>query len=258
MFGEVPTEEMTVGILLHEEAHKEIAKVIPVKVYTRADSLGIRLVNLTIGAQRLLTESLTRELPVFMRHGEVFILGTVDEIALEEGECSVLERKFRASNKRPSRAQLFSDSFQVCLYRTCLVSMRDGKVGIESLLESFGLSGSGGGFSKQFLDNVEDEVRSRVAEQTLQSLGQIAFESVRLLPPVSSEVRLTYVNKDTRETVYEEKLQVNPKDIKSKLDWALRFWRGERKPIPVSERNRWKCNYCEFKQRCWEEMDWED
>ncbi len=77
-----------------------------------------------------------------------------------------------------------------------------------------------------------------------------AFREITKLPKLSSRIELRYIYQETGEEVYREGYVFDPEFFNQKMKWALDYWLGRREPIPVGERNRWKCNFCGYRDMC--------
>ncbi|CAI9100225.1 OLC1v1037176C1 [Oldenlandia corymbosa var. corymbosa] len=59
-----PTKAMKVGAARHTELEEEVAKKVPIQVTSAEDKWALRFINFIVGANQLLFEGLTRELPL--------------------------------------------------------------------------------------------------------------------------------------------------------------------------------------------------
>jgi CRISPR/Cas system-associated exonuclease Cas4 (RecB family) len=77
---------------------------------------------------------------------------------------------------------------------------------------------------------------------------------IQKLPETGNEFEVRYENQLSKKIIGIDKFQFNLEEFKRNCDFVEEFWLGKRNAIPVGESNRWKCNYCEFKQICQNEI----
>ena len=87
-------------------------------------------------------------------------------------------------------------------------------------------------------------------EKDLRKKASYFVDILKKLPPLHEEVLLIYENQDTGEIIGSVKVPFDEKWIDEKIKFARDYWQGKREALKVSERNRWKCNYCDLSEYC--------
>jgi exonuclease V len=271
-YGEIKKLEKERGKEIHKDLLIEISEVIPVEIKTPADKLHTIAHNILVGVNQYKKNGITRELPVFFKFCSALISGVVDEIIKveEEGRDSidrrrkykrtrVTETKTRTTNRRPSSSQTCRDKIQGMIYWYGLDSMINKNMDTKEVYTAFGID----------LETMIDPETVSLSNEYMTSLNILpeerfiygsgyavercindAFREITKLPKLSSRIELRYIYQETGEEVYREEYVFDPEFFNQKMKWALDYWLGRREPIPVGERNRWKCNFCGYRDMC--------
>jgi exonuclease V len=129
-------------------------------------------------------------------------------------------------------------------YRKLLGDLRQGRYTFEDFRDDRGI-GEIGDISPEFKSLLEAEgLYENIAPDDL--LAQV-FEKFRQLPPVSDLIIIRYLHQGSGDHIGDKVVLYDPETIGQKLVHALQFWNGERPATGVDYRERWKCNYCEYK-----------
>jgi exonuclease V len=73
------------------------------------------------------------------------------------------------------------------------------------------------------------------------------FEAFKKLPSISDYLIVRYLHRGSGDHIGDKVVLHDPDIIDKQLDHALKFWNGEREAATVKSRDRWKCNYCEYR-----------
>jgi len=69
------------------------------------------------------------------------------------------------------------------------------------------------------------------------------------IPELSEELEVIYENQQTKRIIGSHRFQFSEGAWKKDLEFASQYWMGNRPAKPVGEKNRWKCDYCPFKEQ---------
>jgi exonuclease V len=238
------TEEMASGSEIHKGLMLELVDEVPVTLESAEDELYLLLLNVRTGLEQLLKEGRTRELYVFGRVGTFPVAGVVDEISLGHGELTLLDHKTRTRPTLPPPPSFLTTEVQVMTYRKMLDDLRQGRYTFEDFRQDRGIDAIGDitpGFRSQL------EAEGLYESITPAELAQQVFGKFRELPPVSDFIIIRYLHQGSGDHIGDKVVLYDPDIIGQKIVHALQFWNGEREASAVKMRERWKCNYCEYK-----------
>jgi len=242
------TEEMSIGKARHDELHKEIAELISVRITSTADMIGVRLHNMVVGLATVLKEKRTRELPVigFFSGLNTPVIGQIDELQVEGKRTRIIDHKTRKSKKMPSLSQIRVAEFQLMTYYRLLKQIQSETLDLKNVLNFYDLNESSL-ITQEFLAQLEPSHRPK--ERNLLRLGGMAVRFAKRLPELSEDLEVIYENQETNRIIGSHRFQFSEETWKQDLEFASQYWLGNRPAKPVSEANRWKCDYCGFKER---------
>lgn len=240
------TEEMARGKTRHKELHEETAELIPVKVVSIADSIGLGLHNLLVGLIRVKEKAQTRELPVFgwLPILNIPLFGHIDELLVEDDRTKVIDHKTRKSGRMPTRAQIRVTEFQLMTYYHLLKNIRSGVFDFRKILECYNLD-SNSTFTDEFLDELG--LAEEPLEKNLLKLTIMINEAAGIIPELSQDLEIIYENQQTKRHIGKHTFKFDAENWRRDIDYAVQYWLGQRPARLVGERNRWKCNFCAFK-----------
>ncbi len=247
MFGRKKTKGMKRGNKIHKELHEEIVEVIEVEPKTFADYMALKLFNCLSGTEQIRSEGMTRELPVWGKVNSLFVSGMIDELNAGSGSVAILDTKTRTKPTMPSEAQKRTTRFQLMVYRHLLDSLKSGRFTHVDFMEHYMFTST---------TVVSDEFRSQMAdtgnriEADVLSLAKRTFESMNMLPSVADDMEVRYEYQETRDIIGSDMFRFDHSDFAKTCDFVEEFWTGKRPARKVSENNKWKCSFCEFKGRC--------
>lgn len=238
------TREMAAGTEMHHDLMLEIVKEIPAEAFTREDEVYLQLLNLRTGLEQLVSEGKTRELYVFGRVGDFPLSGIIDELSFDGRELTLLDHKTRKQPTLPPPPTFATAAIQVQLYRRLLDDLRSGNYTVDQFVSDRQL---------QDLGDISADLKAQLEAQGLYEalrpleLAGAVFAAYRKLPPVSDYLLVRYLHQGTGDHIGDKVVLHDPEEIELKLKHALRFWNGERAALAVRGRERWKCNYCEYR-----------
>jgi len=245
--GRTVKVEMKKGKERHRELHEEVADLIKVETKTTSDQVALILHNQTVGLKRLVSQGMTRELPVWGFINSLFVKGSVDEINLKNQRPYIIDTKTRRSGNMPSEAQKITTRFQLMVYNKLLHDLVAGKFLCEQLLKLFGLGNS---------DTISDEFRKHVneignkIEPNISDFSSATLGLFKCLSPPEKKMAVKYEKQDTGELIGVDEFSFDPERFQRDCDFVEGFWLGEREAKPVEIKNSWKCGFCEFAGDC--------
>ena len=247
-YGKKRTPVMISGGERHRELHEETAELIPVKTRTKADNTALLFQNMISCTRQLQHRGLTREFPVIGEIPPLKIRGQIDELVLRDDAVYIRDYKTRRSPTLPSYWQQRCTETQLMFYHKLLSDIVIGEFTIHNALNMLDLDRD---------DSVSDEFHSAMNENGLElhspnvsEIGEHAFNLLRALPSISDRFTVTYEHQETKKKIGVHEFALNKKGFSRDLEFILGYWTGERDAIPVGEKNRWKCRFCEHASRC--------
>jgi exonuclease V len=165
---------------------------------------------------------------------------------VEGKRTRIIDHKTRRSNKMPSPSQTRVAEFQLMTYYRLLKQVRSETLDLKNVLNFYDLNESSL-ITQEFLAQLEPSHRPK--ERNLLRLGGMAVRFAKRLPELSEDLEVIYENKETNRIIGSHRFQFSEETWKQDLEFASQYWLGNRPAKPVSERNRWKCDYCGFKER---------
>jgi exonuclease V len=240
------TEGTIAGKEIHRDFLLELVREATVETETREDAVFVLMLNLRNGLEQLIADGMTRELYVFGRACGFPIAGIIDELSLKDGRVVLLDHKTRLRPTLPPPPSVKPTEVQVMLYRMLLEDLREGRYTYEDFAADAGLEGLGD-ISQGLKDQLE--VAGIVFEYTsVERLARDVFEAFRLLPPLSDFLIVRYIHQATGDHIGDKAILYDTKFLAHKLSHAGKFWEGQRKAARAGFREKWKCNYCEYKE----------
>jgi exonuclease V len=238
------TREMASGSEIHKGLMLELVDEVPVTPQTAGDELYLQMLNLRTGLEQLFNEGLTRELYVFGRAGAFPVAGVIDELSSENGELTLLDHKTRTRPTLPPPPSFLTTEVQVMTYMKLLDDLRQGRYTFEDYRADRGI-GEIGDISLEFRVQLETAGLDEYVRP--EDLSRDVFEKFRQLPPISDYIIIRYLHQGSGDHIGDKVVLYDPDVIRQKIVQALQFWNGEREARGVGNRERWKCNYCEYK-----------
>ncbi|MCK4243768.1 PD-(D/E)XK nuclease family protein [Candidatus Bathyarchaeota archaeon] len=247
-YGKPRTEAMIQGGDRHRELHEEIAEVVLVKPRTLADRAALMFQNMVNGITQLLREGVTRELPLIGVISPLKILGQIDELVLQDNKVFIKDYKTRQTPKFPSFWQQRCEEMQLMFYHQLLTDITCKHFCLDDALTVFNLDSN---------DSISNEFHSTISKKGLKlhspnvsNIGKLAFSLITSLPSISDKFEIVYEHQETKKYIGKHEFMLNPDLFSRDLKFILEYWKGEREAKPVSEKNRWKCKFCEHVSKC--------
>lgn len=243
----IETKSMSKGKERHKELHEEIAILFKVEPKTKEDNIALRLHNIQVGLSRLIIEGMTRELPIFGKINSLFVMGTVDELNLEDKRLFILDTKTRQKETMPSDAQKRTTRFQLMLYNKLIQDLVSEKFFAEELLSFYGIKTS---------DKISDELKKQIKdigakiEPNIEKLADKSFELFQMLPIPEKIMNIRYEFQQNRKLIGVDDFSFELSSFQENCDFVEKYWLGKRKALPVGINDMWKCNFCEFNNIC--------
>lgn len=244
-FGRKKTKAMKSGGKIHDALHKEVAVLIEVTPKTFEDVISLKLHNMLSGIRALITDNITREVPVYGNVGSVFVSGQIDEILISDGKAYIKETKTRLKDSRPTDEQVKTAEFQLMLYRSFLESMKRGDFSPKHVMDFFEMKPDSV-ISRDF--RKETASKGLLMNPLVGGLCEEIFDSVRKIPDISDKMSIEYRSQRTGEPIFSHYFTFDRSDFDSICESATSFWTGERPAAKTKD--SWKCSFCEFRGRC--------
>nr|AAT40552.2 hypothetical protein SDM1_4t00014 [Solanum demissum] len=115
------TKAMEAGSSRHEELEEEVIKKVKVRVDSAEDVWALKFLNFIVGANQLLFDGLTRELPLVGFAEGVWMVGVIDEIRMPEGQSDsypkLVDTKTRTTASLPREPQRRNGRLQLMCYK---------------------------------------------------------------------------------------------------------------------------------------------
>ncbi|PKI62584.1 hypothetical protein CRG98_017006 [Punica granatum] len=115
------TKAMRAGSERHEKLEQEVVKKVKVRVKSTEDRWAMRFMNFIIGANQLLFDGLTRELPLIGFVQGAWMVGVIDEIQMPVSESEripiLVDTKTRVRNTLPAEPQRRNGRLQLMCYK---------------------------------------------------------------------------------------------------------------------------------------------
>lgn len=239
----------------HEELQREVADLVEIpEVEKIEDIIGIKLHNAITGLLRLISGGRTRELPIFGNIDGWFIIGFIDELEISNGRLHLIERKTRKGDGSPPPAQQLPHKVQAMIYYKLLSRLQNEDVDYgKEILDAYSLD-----------ENTEmsDKCLKLLVERGLLRKKDIEFERnlrrkatyfvnvLKRLPPLSRSIKIIYESQKTKKVIDIVEFSFDEKWVDEKIDFARKYWIGRREAYRVSDKNKWKCKYCNVRKYC--------
>jgi exonuclease V len=244
--GRIKTLEMKKGNDRHQDLLEEISILVKVQPKSIEDLIALKLNNSIVGLKQVLSEGRGREIPIFGMVNSLFVVGIIDELRIDNKVLKLIDTKTRKSESMPSMQQLRTTKFQLMLYKHLFDSINRSQFKIKDFLNFYELDKDSiitEEFKKQ-MKKLGLKIKSNVSKS-----ADNLFSLIRKFPEIGM-LEIVYESQESGKILGKERFQFDLDEFKRSCDFVEEFWLGKRKAIPVGEKNRWKCNYCEFKPEC--------
>lgn len=253
--GRRNSNPMKAGIDRHVQLEREVLEQVEVNVKSCEDYMALKLVNFINGVNQLLSDGLTRELPIIsfdFAHG-IWIVGKIDEIRMpklkNDHNPVLVETKTRYRDTVPAEPQKRNGMIQLMCYKYLwdnLVAHANHDFPSKQLFDYFELN------PRRTLckDLQKACVDSGISALTLDDVVVCYQNMCKMLPPSNDQLVLRYESQRDQSLLEEEKFVYDDGWIKDEISVCLEFWLGWREASCVDEEEEWKCRFCDFVSEC--------
>jgi exonuclease V len=245
--GRKRTKEMKKGGERHEDLLEEISVLVEVHPISFEDYIALKLSNSLVGLRQVVVEGSGREIPIFGNVNSLFVVGIIDELCMDNGILRLIDTKTRKSDSMPSAQQSRVTKFQMMIYKHLFDSIAKDRFRLENFLSSYGLT-KDSRISKDF--QKQTEKLGLGIEPWVSRSAEMLFSAIKKMPEVE-KLEIVYEHQETKKVIGGETFEFDPIDFKNSCDFVEEFWTGKRAAVPVGLKNIWKCNYCEFRDKCY-------
>uniref|UniRef100_A0A2N9FGA6 Exonuclease V, chloroplastic n=1 Tax=Fagus sylvatica TaxID=28930 RepID=A0A2N9FGA6_FAGSY len=235
------TEAMKIGRARHAILKEEVVKKVELHLNSDEDRWAVKLTNFIIGANQLLCEGLTRELPLISFAEGIWMVGEVDEVRMPVTETDRLpifmETKTRVTNTLPAEPQRRKGRLQLMCYKYLWDKLVSDSFPSKQFFNFFSLD-------PYYL--LSEEIRENTAKagfpvKTLDDVVSCYISTCSTLPPSQHKLLLRYEYQKDNSLLGEEEFAYDSDWLKSQILGCLEFWKGEREANCTPKEERWKC-----------------
>ncbi|XP_070018688.1 exonuclease V, chloroplastic-like isoform X1 [Nicotiana tabacum] len=244
------TKAMKAGSIRHEALEEEVIKRVKVHVTSAEDVWALKFLNFIVGANQLLFDGLTRELPLVGFAEGVWMVGIIDEIRMPKGESDtypmLVDTKTRVRASLPGEPQRRNGRLQLMCYKHLWDSLVADEFPSRQFFDFFSLN------PYQILSA---EIRENTAKcgfpaETLTDMLRYLRNTWNMLPPAHEQLLLRYELQEDQSLLGEDQFEYDLNWVKGQIKSSLEVWRGEREASYTPEEERWKCRSCKFASEC--------
>ncbi len=243
LYGKKITKQIFAGTTFHENLENKVNIPIILDPRNYADYLFKDFYKSYIALNSLDKNKKAREITIYGTLNNFKLIGKIDQIELKNNSIILIEDKTRSSGVIPSESQMITQKIQIMVYKKMLDDIINKKFTFEMFKDSYSLD-------KLYLtDEFRRQLNAIKIEKDLQNLEIIVnkfFNMISQIKNLSNELRLRYINQSTGKEIKLYKFNYDDNYIKGVLDFSLKYWTGQRKPISVQESEKWKCSFCKF------------
>ncbi|WCJ41072.1 hypothetical protein M5689_021960 [Euphorbia peplus] len=248
----ITTKAMKAGLDRHKRKENEVVKREKVGVESAEDIWAIKFLNFITGANQLLFEGLTRELPVIgFVHG-VWVMGIIDEIRMPEAKGEnqnpiLVDTKTRGSNTLPSEPQRRNGRLQVMIYKLLWDYLVADKFHSKEFFDFFSLNPN---------NVLSKDIRTSTAlagfpAQTFDDIVRYFLNTCSMLLPADNQMILRYEFQKDDSLLGEVEFAYEPDWLKTQMEKnCVEFWVDGKEASFTPEDERWKCRSCQFSSDC--------
>ncbi|XP_044482623.1 exonuclease V, chloroplastic isoform X2 [Mangifera indica] len=244
------SKAMRAGEARHKKLVEEVSTEVKILGRSVEEVWAIKLINFITGANQLLSEGLTRELPLYGFIEGVWMVGVIDEIRMPiketHGSPILVDTKTRVRETLPSESQRRNRRLQLMCYKCMWDNLAAGGFPPRQFFNYFSLNP----------DHVlSEEIRKSSTDagypaKTLEDIVTFYMNTWNMLQPTHDQLLLRYEFQKDESLVVEEKFSYDQNWLKSQIQNCLEFWKGEREANYTPVEERWKCQFCQFARMC--------
>ncbi|KAG9142091.1 hypothetical protein Leryth_016304 [Lithospermum erythrorhizon] len=244
------TNAMKAGSARHAALEEEVIKRVKVEVKSKEDIWALMLINFIVGANQLVFDGLTRELPVIGFTEGIWITGVIDEIRMPLTEtdkvATLVDTKTRVRATLPSEPQRRNGRFQLMCYKHLWDTLAAGKFPYGQFFDFFSLNPN----SELSTDIKNSTAKTGFPAETLSDVVIYYKNACCMLPQSNSQLLLRYENQVDQTLIGEDQFEHDSDWFETQIKTCLEFWMGDRSPHYAQKEERWKCNFCKFESVC--------
>ncbi|KAL3850760.1 hypothetical protein ACJIZ3_012642 [Penstemon smallii] len=244
------SQAMKAGSARHVALEEEVIKRVKVRVGSAEDVWALKFINFIVGANQLLFDGLTRELPLVGFADGVWMVGIIDEIRMpvsETGRFPILvDTKTRVQATLPGEPQRRNGRLQLMCYKYLWDRLVSEKFPMQKFFDFFSLNPN----SILSLEIRENAEKSGFPSQTLSDIVRYFGNSCSLLPQAHDQLLLRYELQKDESLLGEDEFGYDHDWLKGQIKSCLEFWVGEREASYPPMDERWKCRFCNFASLC--------
>lgn len=251
LHGKEYTKAMQGGAEVHKKLEKEGHIAVEIKALNYADFLYKEAYENYLSLKSLNENGIGREIKVYGSVNGFKVSGKIDELKIENGKVVIVESKTKSLNSRLDGASttgikettMRTHKIQVMLYKKLLDDLQNRNYTYQNFYVSYGIKNMK--LSDSFLKQLEaigvpEEIRNH------NSIYNLMFEQIAKMPPISSTLLISYLDRASGKEFASVKVEYNKADFDKTLVDVMGYWLGERSARPVIEEEKWKCNWCKF------------
>uniref|UniRef100_A0A7N2QXU9 Uncharacterized protein n=1 Tax=Quercus lobata TaxID=97700 RepID=A0A7N2QXU9_QUELO len=235
------TEAMKTGQARHAKLEEEVVKKVDLHVKSDEDAWAVKLTNFIIGANQLLLDGLTRELPLIGFAEGVWMVGMVDEVRMPVTETDrnpiLVDIKTRVQDTLPAEPQRRNGRLQLMCYKYLWDNLVADSFSSKQFFDFFSLDPSYI-LSKEIGENT---AKSGFPVETLDDVVRCYRNICSKLSPAKHELLLRYEYQKDNSVLGEDRFAYDSDWLKSQIMSCLEFWLGEREANCTPKEERWKC-----------------
>ncbi|XP_022752455.1 exonuclease V, chloroplastic-like isoform X2 [Durio zibethinus] len=241
---------MKAGQARHVKLEEEVVNKVEVCVQSVEDTWAVKFINFITGANQLLFEGLTRELPLIGFVEGVCLVGVIDEIQMpakgSDRRPILIDTKTRAQDSLPAEPQRRNGRLQLMCYKNLWDTLVADSFPSRQFFNLFSLDPS------YILseDIIEKTTNSGFPAKTLDDVVGYYRNTCNMLPVTHNQLILRYELQKDQSVLGEDQFAYDPDWLKRQIQGSLEFWLGEREASYTPEEERWKCRHCQFASIC--------
>ncbi|KAL8496742.1 hypothetical protein ACS0TY_020423 [Phlomoides rotata] len=244
------TKAMKAGSARHVALEAEVIKRVKIQTESAEDVWALKFMNFIFGANQLLFDGLTRELPLVGFIQGVWMVGIIDEIRMPVSEATrfpiLVDTKTRVRATLPGEPQKRNGRLQLMCYKRLWDSLVAERFPSQKFYKFYSLNPN---------HSLSPEIRENTSKLGFPSetLGDVVkyFEtSCSLLPQAHDQLLLRYELQEDQSLLGEDEFAYDSDWVKDQIKSCLDFWVGNREASYPSVEERWKCNFCKFASVC--------
>ncbi|XP_022730596.1 exonuclease V, chloroplastic-like [Durio zibethinus] len=244
------SKAMKAGRARHVKLEEEVFKKLKVRVQSVEDTWALKFIDFITGANQLLFEGLTRELPLIGFVEGVWVVGVIDEVRMTENGSDrnsiLVDTKTRARHSLPAEPQRRKGRLQLMCYKYLWDTLVADSFPSRLFFDFFSLN-----HNSILSENIREKAaNSGFPAKTLNDMIGYYRNTYRMLPPAQDQLLLRYELQKDQSVLGEDQFAYDPDWLKKQIRGSLEFWLGERDASYTPEEERWKCRHCQFRSIC--------